>query len=143
MNPYLEYMRAASQPMRTELTNANFTELVTPEEVEMFFNQSSGTSLVVINSVCGCAAGLARPAAIQSLEYEKGPDNLVTVFAGQDREATEQFRSHFPDTPASSPSIAILKDGKLMHFIPREFIENEELENIIKSLTDQYEEICS
>lgn len=88
MNPYEQYMKEISQPMRDELTNAGFTELTTPEDVDTFISETKGTSLVVVNSVCGCAAGLARPSAKESLNNEKAPEHLVTVFAGQDREAT-------------------------------------------------------
>lgn len=105
MNPFIEYMREVAQPMRDELTNAGFTELTTAEEVSEFFANETGTSLVVINSVCGCAAGLARPSAIEAVQGEKRPDNLVTVFAGQDREATVELRSYFPTTPPDRKSV--------------------------------------
>lgn len=142
MNPFVEYMREVAQPMRDELINAHFTELTTEEEVQSFFKENKGTTLVVINSVCGCAAGYARPSAIQSIESEKRPDHLVTVFAGQDREATMELRSYFPITPPSSPSMALLKDGELVHFIPREDIEDNEVEDIVKNLQTAYAEHC-
>ena len=123
MNPYEAYMKEISQPMRDELTNAGFTELTTPEEVDTFISEAKGTSLVVINSVCGCAAGLARPSARESLNNEKRPDNIVTVFAGQDREATSRMRDYLEGYEPSSPSMALLKDGQVLHFIPREEIE--------------------
>jgi len=142
MNPFIQYMREVAQPMRDELTNAGFQELTSPEEVSEYFAGAEGTTLVVVNSVCGCAAGLARPAAIQSLEGEKRPDHLATVFAGQDREATVEFRSYFPTTPPSSPSIALMKGGELVHFVPREDIEDSDLADIVKNLQDAYEKNC-
>ncbi|WLV24062.1 BrxA/BrxB family bacilliredoxin [Aciduricibacillus chroicocephali] len=142
MNPFIEYMREVAQPMRDELTNAGFTELTTAEEVSEFFANETGTSLVVINSVCGCAAGLARPSAIEAVQGEKRPDNLVTVFAGQDREATVELRSYFPTTPPSSPSMALMKGGELIHFIPREEIEDADKEEIIKNLRDAFAKYC-
>lgn len=143
MNPYLEYMREIAQPMRDELTNAGYTELTTPEEVQEFFtDKENETTLVVINSVCGCAAGLARPAAIQSVEGEKRPDHLVTVFAGQDRDATFELRCFFPTTEPSSPSIALLKGTELVHFLSRDMIENGEVDELIDNLQAAYNEHC-
>ncbi|MFC4404880.1 BrxA/BrxB family bacilliredoxin [Gracilibacillus xinjiangensis] len=142
MNAYEEYMREVARPMREELTNAGFEELTTPEEVDQFMKENSEPALVVINSVCGCAAGLARPAAITSLESNKKPQKVVTVFAGQDREATAQMRSYFTDVEPSSPSMAIVKDGKLQHFIPREQIEGYEVEEIVNHLTEAYNKYC-
>ncbi|MCA0972519.1 BrxA/BrxB family bacilliredoxin [Halobacillus litoralis] len=142
MNPYEAYMKEISQPMRDELTNAGFNELTTPEEVDEFISTTKGTSLVVVNSVCGCAAGLARPSARESLSNEKKPENLVTVFAGQDREATARMRDYFEGYEPSSPSMALLKDGQVVHFIPREEIEDHEPEEIITNLTNAYNEYC-
>lgn len=142
MNPFIQYMKEVAQPMRDELTNAGFQELTTAEEVSEYFASVEGTTLVVINSVCGCAAGLARPAAIQSLEGDKRPDHLATVFAGQDREATVEFRSYFPTTPPSSPSMALMKGGELIHFIPREEIEDHDVADIVKNLQAAYEKYC-
>lgn len=142
MNPYEAYMKEISQPMRDELTNAGFTELTTPDEVDEFIGSTKGTSLVVINSVCGCAAGLARPSARESLNNEKKPDQLVTVFAGQDREATSRMRDYFEGYEPSSPSMALLKDGQVVHFIPREEIEDHEVEEIVENLTTAYNENC-
>ncbi|SDJ69219.1 BrxA/BrxB family bacilliredoxin [Salimicrobium halophilum] len=141
MNAYEAYMKEISQPMRDELTGAGFTELVTPDEVDEYISSVKGTSLVVINSVCGCAAGLARPAAIKSLENEKRPDHLATVFAGQDREATARMRDYLEGYEPSSPSMAILKDGQVLHFIPREHIEDHEVEEIVENLTNAYEKL--
>lgn len=142
MNPYEAYMKEISQPMRDELTNAGFTELTTPEEVDTFISEKKGTSLVVINSVCGCAAGLARPAARESLNNEKRPEHLVTVFAGQDREATTRMREYLEGYEPSSPSMALMKNGQVLHFIPREEIEDYEVEEIVANLTNAYDEHC-
>ncbi|MCP3029357.1 BrxA/BrxB family bacilliredoxin [Halobacillus sp. A5] len=142
MNPYEAYMKEISQPMRDELTNAGFTELTTPEEVDGFISTSEGTALVVINSVCGCAAGLARPSARESLASEKKPDQLVTVFAGQDREATSRMRDYFEGYEPSSPSMALLKKGQVVHFIPREEIEDHDVEEIVANLTSAYQQYC-
>ncbi|MGI8316383.1 BrxA/BrxB family bacilliredoxin [Halobacillus mangrovi] len=142
MNPYEAYMKEISQPMRDELTNAGFSELTTPEEVDEFISSAKGTSLVVINSVCGCAAGLARPSARESLNNEKKPEHLVTVFAGQDREATSRMRDYLEGYEPSSPSMALLKDGQVLHFIPREEIEDHEVEEIIENLTTAYNKYC-
>ncbi|SIS57788.1 BrxA/BrxB family bacilliredoxin [Salimicrobium flavidum] len=142
MNAYEAYMKEISQPMRDELTGAGFTELVTPDEVDEFITSVKGTSLVVINSVCGCAAGLARPAATKSLEHENRPEHLITVFAGQDREATARMRDYLEGYEPSSPSMAVLKDGQVLHFIPREHIEDYEVEEIVENLTNAYDQYC-
>ncbi|WP_079525376.1 BrxA/BrxB family bacilliredoxin [Halobacillus hunanensis] len=142
MNPYEAYMKEISQPMRDELTNAGFSELTTPESVDEFISSTEGTSLVVINSVCGCAAGLARPSARESLENEKKPEHLVTVFAGQDREATSRMRDYLEGYEPSSPSMALLKNGQVLHFIPREEIEDHDVEDIIHNLTTAYNQYC-
>ncbi|MCT2535968.1 BrxA/BrxB family bacilliredoxin [Aquibacillus koreensis] len=142
MNPYEQYMKEVSKPMRDELTGAGFTELLTPEEVNEFVSTMEGTSLVVVNSVCGCAAGLARPAARLSLEQDKKPDQLVTVFAGQDREATAKMREFFDGIEPSSPSMALMKNGQVLHFIPREEIEGHEVEEIVNNLITAYNQYC-
>ncbi|MEL3960936.1 BrxA/BrxB family bacilliredoxin [Lysinibacillus endophyticus] len=141
MNAYDEYMRGIVQPMRQELVDAGFTELTTPDEVNEFMATAKGVSLVVINSVCGCAAGLARPAVRKSIEQVK-PDHLVTVFAGQDREATEAMRAFFEEVPPSSPSIAVLRDGQLEYFIPRDQIEGHPVEQITDHLTGVLKQAC-
>jgi len=140
---YEEYMRQLVQPMRDELTNAGFRELVTPEEVDQFMESAEGTTLVFVNSVCGCAAGLARPAATQALERsEKTPDHLVTVFAGQDREATAKMREYFIGYEPSSPSMALLKGKEVVHFIPRHDIEGNTLEGVMENLLQAFEKHC-
>ena len=140
-NAYDEYMRQVTQPMRDELVNAGFTQLTTADEVNEFMATAKGISLVVINSVCGCAAGLARPAAREAIA-EVAPDNLVTVFAGQDPDATATMRAFFDEVPPSSPSMAILKDGELAYFIPRENIEGFPMEHIRDHIADVLKHVC-
>ena len=142
MNAYEEYMRQVTQPMRRELTESGFTELTTADEVNEFMTTVKGTTLVVINSVCGCAAGLARPAARQAVEMIK-PDHLVTVFAGQDAEATATMRAFFEEVPPSSPSMAILKDGELAYFVPRVNIEGFPMEQIRDHIADVLKQVCA
>lgn len=144
MNAYDEYMKGIVKPMREELVQTGFTELTTAEEVEGTMKSLEGTALIMINSVCGCAAGIARPAVREALQASAAtPDHLLTVFAGQDKEATEVMRSHFPEVPPSSPSIAVWKDGGLAYFIPREQIENYEMEQIKEHLTGVLEQVCA
>jgi putative YphP/YqiW family bacilliredoxin len=138
--PYPEYICA---PMRQELTTAGFTELKSPDQVDSTIPKNDGTTLLVINSVCGCAAGTARPGIRLALtETEKKPNNLVTVFAGQDLEATAQARKYTIPYPPSSPSIALFKDGKLVHFIERHHIEGRSAQMIAENLKMAFEEYC-
>ena len=137
------YMAEFVQPMRDELTRIGFKELLTPEEVEQAFAEAKGTALVVVNSVCGCAAGQCRPGVALALQHEKKPDHLFTVFAGQEREATAKAREYFAPYPPSSPSIALMKDGKLVHFIERSGIENRSAEQIAAELIAVFDEHCS
>jgi putative YphP/YqiW family bacilliredoxin len=140
---YEEYMRQLVQPMRDELVRAGFKELRTSEEVEKFMENVQGTTFVVVNSVCGCAAGLARPAATQAvLRSEKKPDHLVTVFAGQDKEATAKMREYFVGIEPSSPSMALLKGKEVVHFIPRHDIEANSIENIMDNIIAAFEKHC-
>ncbi|WP_100333663.1 BrxA/BrxB family bacilliredoxin [Bacillus alkalisoli] len=140
---YEEYMKQMVLPMRAELTRNGFEELTTSEDVEAYMDQTTGTTLVVVNSVCGCAAGLARPAATQAIvQAEKAPDKLVTVFAGQDKEATAKMREYFGDTPPSSPSMALLKGKEVVHFIHRHDIEGNDMETIMKNLLASFNEHC-
>ncbi|WML60014.1 BrxA/BrxB family bacilliredoxin [Neobacillus sp. PS2-9] len=142
-NAYEEYMKQMVLPMRQELTRAGFAELQSAEEVEGFMENVSGTTLVVVNSVCGCAAGLARPAATQAvLNSEKKPDHLVTVFAGQDKEATARMREFFEGIEPSSPSMALLKDNKVVHFIPRHDIEGMPMEMVMQNVMSALEAHC-
>ncbi|KRG12459.1 BrxA/BrxB family bacilliredoxin [Lederbergia galactosidilytica] len=141
---YEEYMKQIVQPMREELTNAKFKELLSEEDVVNFMEEVRGTTLVVINSVCGCAAGLARPAAIHAVSSsETKPDHLVTVFAGQDREATNKMREYIKDYEPSSPSMALFKDKEVIHFIPREDIEDNDVETIAQNLVNAFTDLQS
>ncbi|WP_438431317.1 BrxA/BrxB family bacilliredoxin [Gorillibacterium sp. sgz500922] len=138
------YMRDTVQPMRDELTRIGIEELRTPEEVADKLGNEEGTALLVINSVCGCAAGQCRPGVALALEGEAKPDRLYTVFAGQDKEATAAAREQFlAEYPPSSPSIALFKDGKLVHFIPRHRIEDRSAEMIAGDLTAAFQTYCS
>ena len=140
---YDEYMKQVVKPMRAELTQAGFEELLTEDDVQNFIDTNKGTSLVVVNSVCGCAAGLARPAATQAvLASEKKPNQLVTVFAGQDKEATATMREYFGDIEPSSPSMALIKDNKVVHFIHRYDIEGNSMEAIMENLISAFEQFC-
>ena|SRR5690625_1070597 len=139
---YEQYRRQVALPMRQELTEEGFVELKTADEVDSFMDQVEGTTLVVINSICGCAAGLARPAAITSLKHMNKPDHIVTVFAGQDKEATEKMRSYFPQFAPSSPAYALLNGKECVHFISREEIESNVIEDIIRRLALAYNEHC-
>jgi putative YphP/YqiW family bacilliredoxin len=142
-NAYEEYMKQMVLPMREELTRAGFEELSSAQEVEKFMENVSGTTLVVVNSVCGCAAGLARPAATQAvLSSEKKPAHLVTVFAGQDKEATAKMREYFEGIEPSSPSMALLKDKKVVHFIPRHDIEGMPMEAVMQNVLTALDTLC-
>ncbi|QHT59767.1 BrxA/BrxB family bacilliredoxin [Paenibacillus lycopersici] len=136
------YMLDMIQPMRDDLTRLGIEELRTPEAVEEKLPNAKGTALVVINSVCGCAAGQCRPGVAQALQSEKLPDHLFTVFAGQDKEATAKAREYFAPYPPSSPSIALLKDGELVHFIERHQIENRSAADIAADLSSAFERYC-
>jgi putative YphP/YqiW family bacilliredoxin len=127
--------------MKSDLTTAGFEELQTPEQVDKAF-ATSGTVLCVVNSVCGCAAGAARPGVKMSLQGTKRPEKLVTVFAGVDTDATNQARRHFLPYPPSSPCMALFKDGKLVHFLERHHIEGRTAEMIAENLQMAYEEFC-
>lgn len=129
------------KPMREDLASAGFEELYTAEEVEKAVHQP-GTTLVVVNSVCGCAAANARPAAKLSLQHSKKPDHLITVFAGVDTEAVDAARNLMVPFPPSSPSMALFKDGELVHMIERHHIEGRPAELIAENLTEAYNEFC-
>lgn len=129
-------------PMRTDLTSAGFTELKTPNEVEKHL-QNKGTTLLVINSVCGCAAGAARPGVKWALQNAaKKPNHLATVFAGVDKEAVTKAREFTLPYPPSSPSIALFKDGELVHFVERHHIEGRNAQMIGAHLVEVFEEYC-
>jgi putative YphP/YqiW family bacilliredoxin len=129
------------KPMRDDLANAGFEELYTAEAVEKAISQE-GTTLVVVNSVCGCAAANARPAAKMSLQNDKKPDHAVTVFAGVDTDAVDAARNLMIPFPPSSPSMALFKNGELVHMIERHHIEGRPAELIAENLTAAYNEFC-
>jgi putative YphP/YqiW family bacilliredoxin len=135
---YPEYL---VEPMRAELTNVGFQELKTPEEVDSAIN-SEGTVFVVVNSVCGCAAANARPAAKMAASNEKHPDKMVTVFAGMEKDAVDKARAYMMPFPPSSPSMALFKDGKLVHMIERHQIEGRPAQMIADSLIGAFEQYC-
>ncbi|MEZ4792241.1 MAG: BrxA/BrxB family bacilliredoxin [Gelidibacter sp.] len=129
------------KPMREDLTKVGFEELHTAQEVDAALAKK-GTTLVVVNSVCGCAAANARPGARMSLQNAKRPDHIVTVFAGVDREAVDQARAHMVPFPPSSPSMALFKDGELVHMLERHHIEGRPAEIIAENLVDAYNDYC-
>lgn len=129
-------------PMKKDLTSVGFKELLTPQDVDQQLHQSQGTTLVFVNSVCGCAAGSARPAVKLASQHAKKPNNLTTVFAGYDVEAVAQARKYMLPYPPSSPSVALFKDGKLVHFIERHQIEGRNAQMIADHLVAVFEEYC-
>lgn len=130
-------------PMRTDLTSAGFKELKTPDQVESELTDHKGTTLLVINSVCGCAAGAARPGIKWALQNStKRPDSLTTVFAGVDKEAVAKAREFTLPYPPSSPAIALFKDGELVHFVERHHIEGRNAQMIGQHLVEVFEEYC-
>jgi putative YphP/YqiW family bacilliredoxin len=130
-------------PMRADLTTAGFAEFKTAEEVDNHLAEHKGTTLLVINSVCGCAAGAARPGIKLALaNTNKKPDNLATVFAGVDKEAVEKAREYTLPYPPSSPAIALFKDGELVHFVERHHIEGRNAQMIAEHLVEVFDEYC-
>jgi len=129
-------------PMSKDLTDFNFSGLKTPEDVDNALGSNEGTALLVVNSVCGCAAAMARPGAKHSLVNDKKPDNMFTVFAGVDKAATAKAREYLLPYPPSSPSIALFKDGKLVHFLERHHIEGRSAEVISANLKMAYDRFC-
>jgi putative YphP/YqiW family bacilliredoxin len=136
---YPEFLIA---PMREELTQLGVHELRTPEQVDAAVNKP-GTLMIVVNSVCGCAAGKARPGVAMALQHAVKPDVVATVFAGADIEATDRARSYFTGFPPSSPSVALLRDGKLVYMLERRHIENQNADAIAFILTDAFDRICA
>ena len=136
------YPQELVQPMKDDLTNVGFQQLTTIDEVDQTIDNSKGCLLVVVNSVCGCAAGNMRPGVKLSLNNDKIPATLATVFAGVDGEAVAQARRYFLPYPASSPSIALFKDGKLVHFLERHHIEGGSAQMIADNLSEAYKEFC-
>ena len=130
-------------PMREELTRLGIEELHTPEEVDQALKSRPGTTMVVVNSICGCAAGRMRPAVRQAMQHSAKPDRSYSVFAGQEKEATERARSYFTGYPPSSPSIAILREGQLVYMMPRRDIESREAPAIAADLKAAFDQFCS
>ncbi len=135
------FMNDVVTTAREDMVNAGYTQLTTAEEVDKAL-QKQGTTLVMVNSVCGCAGGIARPAAAQSIHYDKRPDQLVTVFAGQDKEATAQARTYFEGYEPSSPSFALLKDGKILAMVERHEIEGAYAVEVVEKLQGYFEKYC-
>lgn len=137
--PYPEIM---IRPMREDLTRLGVEEMKTAEAVDETIKNSKGTLMVVVNSICGCAAGKARPGVALALQNEKKPDKIATVFAGADIDATERARSYFTGYGPSSPSIALLKDGQLVYMLERYQIEGRDAHQIAGELTQAFEKYC-
>ena len=135
------YPEELVKPMREELTKNGFLALYSSEDVDVAIAKK-GTTLVMVNSVCGCAAGTARPGTVASLQFDKKPDNLTTVFAGVDKESTQKAREHMIPFPPSSPAIALFKDGNLVHMLERHHIEGRSAQMIAQNLAGAYEEFC-
>ena len=138
--PYSELM---IRPMREELTRIGVEELRTPEAVEQTLDNSKGTVMVVVNSICGCAAGKARPGIARALQHSVRPDKVGTVFAGADIEATEKARSYFTGYEPSSPSIALLKDGQLVYMMERRQIEGKDASQVATELIQAFDQHCA
>jgi putative YphP/YqiW family bacilliredoxin len=136
------YPPEITEPCRQDLTTAGFTELKSPSDVDMALRDAPGTTLIVVNSVCGCAAGMARPGVKLAVQHEKVPDRIATVFAGVDKEATDRARSYMPGYPASSPSIALFKDGKLVYLMERWQIEGRGPQDIAFDLVEAFDQFC-
>ena len=137
--PYPEMMVA---PMREDLVRVGFSEMRTPDDVDTLLGSETRTTLVAVNSVCGCAAAMMRPGVWMSLQGEKKPEVLTTVFAGQDMEATDRTRDYITGYPPSSPSVGLFKDGQLVYFMERHQIEGRNPEDIAADLRAAYEEHC-
>lgn len=135
------YPEELVMPMKAELTDKGFQDLTTPEAVNNVLKQT-GTTLLMINSVCGCAAGAARPGVLHSLSGEKKPDHLATVFAGFDGDAVSEARKHLAPFPPSSPCVALFKDGELVHMLERHHIEGNPAGAIAANLQAAFEEYC-
>jgi len=139
----MPYPKTMVQPMRKELTQLGVEELTTADEVDSAFEEMEGTTLLVINSVCGCAAGNARPAVAMAKEADVQPDRYVTVFAGQDLEATERAREYLAGIPPSSPFFALFRDGQPVYVVERKHIEGRNARAIARDLVDAYEAYCT
>ena len=139
----MPYSEILIKPMREDLTRAGVEEARTPEQVEDAVRNTEGTLMVVVNSVCGCAAGKARPGVAMALQSEVRPDRSITVFAGADVEATAKAREHFAPYPPSSPSVALLKNGQLVYMLERREIENKHAEEIAAELKSAFQRFCT
>ncbi len=139
----MPYSEILIKPMREDLTRIGIEETRSPEQVEEAINNTKGTLLVVVNSVCGCAAGKARPGIAMALQNEAKPDRTITVFAGADIEATATAREHFAPYPPSSPQIGLFKDGQLVFMLERHQIENRFAEQIAQELTQAFDRYCA
>lgn len=139
----MPYSPLLIRPMREELAGAGFSELTTAAQVDQLLDEKQGTTLVVVNSVCGCAAGGARPGARLAIQESPRPDRLATVFAGQDLEATARLRARFGPIPPSSPSMGLFKDGELVWFLPRHRIEGRDALAVAADLRAAFAEHCS
>jgi putative YphP/YqiW family bacilliredoxin len=139
----MPYPEMLIRPMREDLTRLGAEELKTAEEVDSTIKNSKGTLMVVVNSICGCAAGKARPGVAMALQHEVKPDKVATVFAGADIEATERARSYFTGYGPSSPSIALLKDGELVYMLERFQIEGRDATQIAGELTKAFDKYCA
>jgi len=135
------YMNDVVEQARNEIEHAGYQQLTSAEDVDQVLQQK-GTSLVMVNSVCGCAGGIARSAATHALHYDKLPQRLVTVFAGQDKEATQQAREYFEGYAPSSPSFALIKDGKITEMIERHQIEGHDVMDVINQLQALFDKYC-
>ena len=138
----MKYPEEFIGPMRQELTRLGVQETRTPEDVDAMLGSKAGTVLMVINSMCGCAAGRARPGIALALKHSVVPDTVATVFAGGDLEATTRVREYLPDYPPSSPSMALFKEGTPVFMLPRHEIENRDAPEIAKALTEAFNQFC-
>ena len=139
----MPYSEILIKPMREDLTRIGVEETRTPEQVEEAIKNTDGTLMVVVNSVCGCAAGKARPGVALALQHDARPDRVITVFAGADIEATAKAREHFAPYPPSSPQIGLFKDGRLVYMMERHQIENRFAEQIAHELTQAFDRFCA
>jgi putative YphP/YqiW family bacilliredoxin len=139
----MPYPESFIGPMREELTSLGVKELRTPAQVDAAVRDTRGTLMIVVNSMCGCAAGRARPGIALALQHANKPDVVATVFAGGDLEATERARGYFAPYPPSSPSIALLRDGQLVYMMERRQIENQSAEAIARALTGAFDKFCA
>ena len=139
----MRYPEELIKPMRDDLTRIGVRETRTPEEVDAAILESQGTTMVIVNSVCGCAAGKARPGVAMAMDHAVKPDNVITVFAGADIEATQRAREHFKGYPPSSPSIALMQNGEVVYMLERHEIEGREAPQIAAVLTEAFDRLCT